>query len=349
MKISTYPIRIFLHSFFFISIIFLVSFRSGDIFFDVDNYISMFEDSTRGFSVNAELTYFYISRFVGWIGLTHIGVFFIYASISITSKYYFLKKTAYAPFKMAILYLVSYFILYEFVQMRVGSAFGLLLVSLVFYIKDKLFLSFLFASLSIFFHFSILPIIVLILLSSFLFSHRSHNKIDFSLLGVFFLLISFFCLFYAFLIFFMPFLDVRGIMVSNLDGFFSIVLPQRLYNGYVGVGFSSEYYFSMKQLLSIFLSCLVIFVFAVKKVENDWVYFLSGVLVILSFWVYFIFGHFGVLAERFAELLILFFIVFVDGVMKKSKNLGNFIYYLSLCLFVYNLIYRASYFELGLL
>jgi len=327
------------------SLIALIVYRSGGAFSDVDNYIEMYNSVIGGSTVNTELSFVLFSKMSGFMGFSYLGVFFIYALISIYSKYYFLSRFVFRPSLAVLLYGVSYFILYEFVQMRVGAAFGVFLVSLVFYDRNDHFKFIVTCVLASLLHYSIIPLALLLLLSPVFFKFKYEKFLGMSLAGIVFLLVTVFMIMFFFLMSFFPVLDFRFVFIESLYNLFSWVLPSRIYTGYVGSAFTPAASFSMKLVLSVVLSIISIVALLCGLLKKSWIYYFSGLMVIFSFWIYFFIGHMGVFAERLAEIFLLFIIVVLDGVIEKNRVLGLSLFYIVLSAFLVNLVTRASYFE----
>jgi len=331
---------------FLLIIILIISFKSGVFFSDVDNYVEMYSNSVVGREVNAELSFVFLSKISDFFGASYFGLFFLYASISIISKKIFLKEFFNNPISGFLLYFVSYFILYEFVQMRAGASIGIFLLSVLFYNKRLYFKSFLFSILAISLHLSAIPLVILLYASS-LFFHKSPFDPDYrlSVLGLCLYVLSFvFMLFHVFLII-LPVIDLRSILFEVTHGLLHLFLPSRLYEGYIIKLQIADKSFSMKEVLSLIFSFICICFSFSNMMSKNWIYRFSNYMVVFSFWVYFFFGFLGLAAERLAELLILFMIIVVDGVIKKNKYLGWGLYISLIVVFLCNIIFRAAYFK----
>jgi len=115
-----------------IFILFLVTaFRSSSCGSDYDNYVSYYYDSFRLSYIFLEPTFFAISNLSRLIFNSPIGIFIIYALISLLIKYYALRRlTSFYNFSILI-FIPFYFLNHEMTQIRTGVATGFLLLSIV--------------------------------------------------------------------------------------------------------------------------------------------------------------------------------------------------------------------------
>lgn len=343
--ISNKKSELFVGTFLATLIILLIVFRSGEHFSDVDNYIAMYKDVLSGGTANTEFSFVLFSKISVFMGVSYLGLFLIYALISIYSKYFFLRRLAFRPTLVVILYGISYFILYEFVQMRAGTALGVFLVALVFYSREETLKSLVVCFLASFIHYSIIPLVILLFSSPILFKIKCKQFLGLSLFGFSFSVITIFFIFYFVLMSFFPVLDFRYVFIDMIYSTLNWILPSRIYEGYFGVNGLPVAIVSMKQVLSIFLATISVTILIFGLLKREWIYYFSCFMVISSFWVYFFFGNLGVITERLSEILLLFIIVVIDGVIKSNKAMGYFLFCIISSVFLINLLTRASYFE----
>lgn len=324
---------------FILMVCFLVSIRSGEHFSDVNNYISMYYDVIDKGVANAEMTFALISKFSNYLNLEYLGVFFIYSLISIFSKFYFWSSDIKNKKMILFLYLSTFFILYELVQMRVATALGLFLLFLTFWFERKRFLSILFLIAAVMFHYSIGILLFVFLL---------FICVCFICNGIFYrsFAVRFFCVAtIALSLYMIMSWSVGGIPFLNLsaNGFLGGILPERLFKGYVE---NSELnlVMSSKAMLSAFLACVCSMFLLLGYLDAKPIYIYSALSVLSSIWIYFFLGGAGVVADRLAELCIIFILLFVDGVLVRNFRVGFILYVAVFIIFSFNILFRAQYY-----
>lgn len=326
-----------------VSLILLATFRTSENFYDVNNYINMYSDAISGARVNAEYSFVFISKLSQVIGLSYFGMFFIYALISLSTKLYVINNFSFSPLLIFVLYCSSYLILYEFVQMRAGAGFGVFLLSIVFYKDDKKLLSAVCIAVAVSLHYSI---VFLFVLSFFSVLFIRNKKSSVSMFGLLFLALTLVMIIYSVVSFVFPVVDFKPHFFSFFYGLAELVLPDRIYQGYFEYLNLEPYTPSMKQVLSLLLSFLTVLILFFKLISREWFYYYSCLMVIYGSWLYFFFAQFGVVVERMSELLILFFIFVVDGVIKKNARIGYAFFGFVFLVFFVNLSTRVTYIQL---
>lgn len=91
---------------------------------DSENYLIMLDDVlSRTYSISYEQSFAYVSELSGFIFNDAIaGLFFIYAAVSIAVKFYAIRISSRIPSLSIILYVGVFFLLHEYIQIRVGAA-----------------------------------------------------------------------------------------------------------------------------------------------------------------------------------------------------------------------------------
>jgi hypothetical protein len=181
--------------------------------------------------------------------------------------------------------------------------------------------------------------------SPVLFNIKCKQFLGLSLFGFYFSVITIFFIFYYVLMSFFPVLDFRYVFIDMIYSTLNWSLPSRIYEGYIDVNRLPVAIVSMKQVLSIFLTIISVTILIFGLLKREWIYYFSCFMVISSFWVYFFFGNLGVISERLSEMLLLFIIVVIDGVIKSNKAMGYFLFCIISSVFLINLLTRASYFK----
>ncbi|WP_135445154.1 EpsG family protein [Vibrio tasmaniensis] len=338
MKIY-YDLNKIVSTFLVIILCVFITFRSGNDFYDVNNYISMFNEVSSGTLANAEFTFSLISKISQFFGTDYYGVFLCYSLISIFGKVYFLNRHIEYRWLGIILYVFSYFVLYEFVQMRAATGLGLFLIFVSLYIRgEKLLYCIIFLCLSIAFHYSMIVLLPSLLIVRFLASPYNNR---YALLGGVSALTTIVSI-YLLINFSLKIPSV--ITLLNNPRLFSFI-PERIFQGYfVLVGNMSPP--SSKMIFSSFLSLIVSVLVFLKYIPNNRLHIFSALTVMLGSWVYLFLGSFGVVADRLAELCMIFIIVVLDGLLRKKLVMGLFFYSIILLIYSYNLVFRATYYSI---
>lgn len=117
----------YFHLILFAILVVFATFRDGSVLLDYNAYLDMFHSERTNFHVESS---FYLIRSISKL-LSYPGeyvMFFIYALLGIGFKYYAIKK--YSPLVMFSLcvWISSYYILQDFIQMRASVAGGILLL-----------------------------------------------------------------------------------------------------------------------------------------------------------------------------------------------------------------------------
>lgn len=321
---------------------FLVTIRSGEHFFDVNNYISMYYDVVNKGSANAEITFILISKFSNYLNLEYFGVFFIYSLVSICSKFHFWNNDVKNKKMILFLYLFTFFVLYEFVQMRVATALGLFLLFLTFWFERKRFLAIFFLISAVMFHYSISILFFVFLLYLFVFFICFNCDVIFYRSFV----VRLFCVATIVLSLYMIMTWLVGdIPFLNLSAndFLGGVLPERLFRGYVENA-ELNLLMSSKAMLSAFLACVCSIFLLLGYLDVRPLCIYSALSVLSSVWIYFFLGGAGVVADRLAELGIIFILFFIDGVLVRDFRVGFLLYITVFIIFSFNLFFRAQYY-----
>lgn len=150
----------------FVLLLFFAAFRNGELLPDYDNYQEYFR-------IKAELPYvepsFYtirsIARFLSFDGDGEYMMFFIYALLGISLKYYaILKYSPYATFSICI-WISSMFILHDMIQMRASVASGILLILIPILYQRKLAVAIILMVIAFCFHNSAMFFVILLFLN----------------------------------------------------------------------------------------------------------------------------------------------------------------------------------------
>lgn len=146
----------------------LVSFaglRQGQYYHDYDTYIELFfSDGLRGWSM--ERSFMDISWLTKAVAAdNYIVLFCIYAVLGVSIKFYALYKYARYFYLSLVLYLSTFYILHDLIQIRAGVSSAIMLLAVPFYHDRKYLLLGLSILLAYYFHASAIVLIALFLLS----------------------------------------------------------------------------------------------------------------------------------------------------------------------------------------
>lgn len=124
-----------------------------DLLPDMSVYKMNFDIISKGGVVAIEPTYIFLSKLAFYVGLDFYFIIFIYAILSVYIKlrvmHQFSKK-----YYLFFLYICSYLVLHEFIQIRVGLAISFLFCAYLFSLKRQFYKMFFFFVLAILFHVS---------------------------------------------------------------------------------------------------------------------------------------------------------------------------------------------------
>lgn len=261
----------------FILLVFIATFRPSTLS-DYSDYLKFFNQTYKKVLEPG----IYIIRFLSQlISESHFFFFFLLAVLGIFLKLYAIKKLSTQIRLSVVLYLSTFFIYHELIQLRVGIATGFFLISLLYIYQRKLHLFLIFASLSSLFHISALIVFPLYFLQS-----KSLNKL---------LYIAGF-LFVYFLAFF-------KIYLTSLVEFIPIEKVLKLYYNYKSSSTKLDVnIFSSLQLIRISLALYLIFVSYIIAQKNKYAFLLIKIYVI-SIYLLVLFSNFAVLAFRLSQFL----------------------------------------------
>lgn len=153
------------NAYFFVAavLIFMAAFRPIGIDFDSETYVNMYNGDVL---VLAEYSFVKIADFAYYVCHTHRVMFFIYALLGILVKFVAIRKLVPLYFLSILMYLSYYYVLHDFTQIRAGVASAFFLLALVQIHNQKRGLAFLIMLISVFFHYSSLAYLPLLIFSS---------------------------------------------------------------------------------------------------------------------------------------------------------------------------------------
>lgn len=153
---------------FAVILILVAGFRTIGIDQDSIGYYNYYNLSDDQMAMAAEPTFVLISRFAHWAspleGLTI--VFFIYALIGVSVKFYAISKLSDQFWLCVLTYFSQYYLLHDMTQIRAGCASAFLLLVIYYAYQRNLFRYAIAMAASIFFHFSAMAAIPIYFLSS---------------------------------------------------------------------------------------------------------------------------------------------------------------------------------------
>lgn len=261
----------------FILLVFIATFRPSTLS-DYSEYLKFFNQTYKKVLEPG----IYIIRFLSQlISESHFFFFFLLAVLGIFLKLYAIKKLSTQIRLSVILYLSTFFIYHELIQLRAGIATGFFLISLLYIYQRKLHLFLIFASLSSLFHISALIVFPLYFLKP-----NSFNKLLY--------LAGFFIVY---------FLAYMGTYLTNLVEYIPIERVLRLYysykNSYPNLKVNI---FSSIQLLRISLAVYLILKSEILVLKNKYAFLLLKIYII-SIYLLVLFSNFAVIAFRLSQFL----------------------------------------------
>lgn len=145
-------------------ILFLISaFRPVGIDCDSETYVGMY-DGVR--LVLAEYSFVLISDFAYYVFHDYRIIFVVYAFLGVFIKYFALKRLTPLYFMSLLMYMSNFYILHDFTQIRAGVASALFLFALKYMSDGKRLSALLYMLMAVFFHYSSLAYLPLIVLSN---------------------------------------------------------------------------------------------------------------------------------------------------------------------------------------
>lgn len=147
-------------------LVLLATFGNRQSFPDYYEYVEAYEYGSERF----EVTFSILNALANKLGSIS-WLFFFYASISVFSKLYVIKKMSKHYWASIAVYLSYFFVLHDLIQIRAGAASGLLLLALFYYTQNKRLKCFFMICIASLFHVS--AIIGLVIL---FFSFIPYNK-----------------------------------------------------------------------------------------------------------------------------------------------------------------------------
>jgi hypothetical protein len=310
----------------------LVANRNLAMFSDATNYSLYFNKVIIGDEINAEKSFVYISRVMQFLGIGLSGVFFVYAFIGIFLKvsFYLVKLPKY--FYLVFLYLTSYFVVHDLVQIRVGAALGLSLWAIYFFGENKPWRSVVLFCMAIALHIGVLPLFIF---SIALFA-IDRAKVDQQNICY---LLAFAVLFLGLFLFVLGFLGVfsPNLFIGELMQSIS-ALPTRYKENYLTSDLKIGY---GKIVYSFFLSLVAFFYLRNAKAQN----FLSrhgALAVILAFFILITMRDYSVISSRLADTFLFFSPWLVYGVCINSKFIGNSLFAMMLVIQLINVFFYST-------
>ena len=113
-----------------------------------------------------EPSYFLLADFVQFFTDDVHGLFFMYAAIGITLRFYAIRKLSYFYFLPLAIYMGNFYILHDYIQMRVSIASAFLLLSIIPLSKGKKGWALLCYLLGAFFHYSAFILLIILCFSN---------------------------------------------------------------------------------------------------------------------------------------------------------------------------------------
>ncbi|MGL5030537.1 MAG: EpsG family protein [Aeromonas sp.] len=190
-----------------------------DLLPDMWVYLEYYNDIISGRNVIVEPTYSLISKAADGFGFGFAFVIFTYAALSLIIKFYVIRNMP-GRYKFVVMYAVSYLILHELIQIRIGMAMSMLFLGFYYYFYNKRKLSFVCFLCAPLFHLSTLVVLITFVISIIIEKNKFFNVVPYML--VISMLLAFSGLFSLEMIGFflpsIPFLQYKLAVYTEMQG-----------------------------------------------------------------------------------------------------------------------------------
>lgn len=306
--------KIFIIYLFFI-FSFIVAFQLFGYSKDYFNYLELLSTNT----LKIEPTWSFI-RYIFHNNVIYILLFVTFISLLLKYQFFDLNNNG---IELLLFYLVTYYLLHEYTQIRVALAIGIYLKGIKYITQRKFWKYFFFYLLAGITHYSLLILFPLYFLYSF------RLKI---------------IVIIPYIIFLLSFFLSNKIKENDFISEILIFLKLELINGYYLAKRTQEskvfYLLAKKQLLCLLILLVCYYIFIVKKIKIPASVKLSICCVSYSLILFYIcsFTPFEVMATRFSEILIYFAIILLTQLKSfiKEKSIYSLLVFSVVIFFSYS-------------
>lgn len=271
-----------------------------DMLPDGDVYKYYFDSISNGEVVDVESSFIYISLLGDYFGG---GIYFVFFTYAIISLYIKLKVFGYFKrrYAIVILYLSSYLVLHELIQIRIALSISLMFLSYLFFLQCRHYMMFLCFCLATFFHITSFVFVLIFIASIQIVKNDKMIKL------------LYFILFFAFLV------AENGVMNINELMFYLPSFFKSKYELYIKMQAESSETFNLFSFrLSLFYFVLLLYYPKIKIIEmQDKI-----LLVIFMIFLIFVFSmtHLPVISFRLLEMISPFMIILIVDLHEYYKN-----------------------------
>ncbi|QWD25387.1 hypothetical protein G6686_01695 [Polynucleobacter paneuropaeus] len=327
--------KVFSISLLLLGFCFLLANRDITMFYDAENYADYYHAVIIGNPVNAESSFIFISQVVDFLGLGLSGLFFAYAFFG------FFLKIAFYVFKLPkyihliLLYLSSYFVVHDLVQIRIGAALGISLWAIYFIGKNNILRATTLFIIAVGIHLSAL---ILCFFSIFFFlinKIKERNKIFYSLSLIIFLLSIIILLSNVLFGFSLKSLIVS---VSDYTDWIPLRYKENYFDSDVKIGFG-------KVLYSLALGVIALIYLKHRYCQN-FLSTYSAVSVVFAFLILVTMADFPVIGARIADTFLFLSPLMVYGVYLINKISGRILFFSMLTIQLINILYFSTVIKL---
>lgn len=312
-----------------IALCFVLAGRDPALFADGENYAEYVELVLSGVDVHAEPSFHLIVEQIGELGL--YGVFLIYLVFGFFLKgVYFLFKMP-GNFHLILIYLTSYFVIHDMVQIRVGAALGLALWAVHHLGERNIFIALALLIASFFIHFSVA---ILAIFSIFIYAVDSGKIKGLTVvwLGYALLLMSCVLLVLVFLFNF-SFLDILANLLDQYD-----ILPKRYVDNYLElddlIGVSKIAYIFVLAFIALYaLRQGLLLTFVARHAALSLIF---ASLILIAF------RNIPVIGARIADTFIFFAPLMLFGLYFTKPIFGRVVFFSMLTVQVVNLAFFST-------
>lgn len=299
--------------------------RNPALFSDGENYVEYLEQVLAGEFVNAEPSFQFITDLVGEFGIS--GVFFVYLVLGFLLKgmYFLLRMPGHSH--LFLIYLTSYFVIHDLVQIRVGAALGLALWAVHHLGERNILIATLLWLSSFMLHYSVIPLAIL----SFLIFAVENRKIQFlSIVRIGYVL---FIISSIFFLMDYSFIDILSNLLNH-----NKIIPERYVNNYLEAG---EFIGVLKIFYAFALAVIAIYALH-QGLLLTFVARHAAFCLIVAYFVLIIFRDMPVIGARMADTLLFFSPLMVYGLFVRRPKLSRIVFFSMLIIQVVNLTFFST-------
>lgn len=312
-----------------IALCFVLAHRDPALFADGENYAEYVELVLSGVDVHAEPSFHLIVEQIGELGLYSVFLIYLVFGFFLKSTYFLFMMPG--NFHLILLYLTSYFVMHDLVQIRVGAALGLALWAVHHLGEKNFFISLALFIASFFLHYSVA---ILAVFSIFIYAVDS-GKIKFlNVLWIGYALLLISCVLVVLVFLFnLSFLDILTNLLDHYD-----ILPKRYVDNYLKldelIGISKIVYAFVLAVIALYaLHQNLLLTFVARH---------AALSLIFSSLILIAFRNIPVIGARIADTFIFFAPLMLFGLCFTKPIFGRVVFFSMLAIQVVNLAFFST-------